>query len=186
MPHKHSLKHSGLCNETFSLLAVKKSTSNFVLEILADPRSTRRAVCFGCHPLPPVPGKLKKKRENRSKYSCRNSSTTDVKSLQEVKVSDRGWPCHEFEPSTTKHPPCRGVMRVKSVESRNVLPLQAVHVERVYDHRTLKQHEGYWQVTDLVIWNHGQRPTFEDIGDVLLSHGQHLNLTLYTPPISEL
>ncbi|GFX23865.1 hypothetical protein TNCV_1788961 [Trichonephila clavipes] len=28
-----------------------------------------------------------------------------------VKVLDRGWPCHEFEPSTTKYPPCRGAMR---------------------------------------------------------------------------
>ncbi|GFU50257.1 uncharacterized protein TNCV_300901 [Trichonephila clavipes] len=27
-----------------------------------------------------------------------------------VKVSDRGWPYHEFEPSTTKDPPCRAVM----------------------------------------------------------------------------
>ncbi|GFV14318.1 hypothetical protein TNCV_807501 [Trichonephila clavipes] len=24
-----------------------------------------------------------------------------------VKVSDRGWPCHELEPCTTKDPPCR-------------------------------------------------------------------------------
>ncbi|GFW29503.1 hypothetical protein TNCV_744451 [Trichonephila clavipes] len=40
-----------------------------------------------------------------------------------VKVSDRGWPCHEFEPSTTKVPPCRGAMYVKSVESSNVLLL---------------------------------------------------------------
>ncbi|GFU74634.1 hypothetical protein TNCV_4629051 [Trichonephila clavipes] len=31
--------------------------------------------------------------------------------------------CHEFEPSTTKDPPCRGVMHVKSIESSNVLPL---------------------------------------------------------------
>ncbi|GFW56852.1 complement C3 [Trichonephila clavipes] len=30
---------------------------------------------------------------------------------------------HEFEPSTTKDPPCRGAMQVKSVESSNVLPL---------------------------------------------------------------
>ncbi|GFV14160.1 hypothetical protein TNCV_526341 [Trichonephila clavipes] len=30
--------------------------------------------------------------------------------------------CHEFEPSTTKDPPCRAAMHVKSVESRNVLP----------------------------------------------------------------
>ncbi|GFV94569.1 hypothetical protein TNCV_3826361 [Trichonephila clavipes] len=40
-----------------------------------------------------------------------------------VKVSDRGLPCHEFEPSTTKDPPCRGAMHVTSVESSNVLPL---------------------------------------------------------------
>ncbi|GFY28238.1 hypothetical protein TNCV_4395721 [Trichonephila clavipes] len=40
-----------------------------------------------------------------------------------VKVSDRGWPCHEFEPSTTKDPPSRAAMHVKSVESLNVLPL---------------------------------------------------------------
>ncbi|GFY32578.1 hypothetical protein TNCV_673331 [Trichonephila clavipes] len=29
--------------------------------------------------------------------------------------------CHEFEPSTTKDPPCWGAMHVKSVESSNVL-----------------------------------------------------------------
>ncbi|GFU54311.1 hypothetical protein TNCV_576871 [Trichonephila clavipes] len=37
-----------------------------------------------------------------------------------VKVSDRDWHCHEFEPSTTKDPPCRAAMHVKSVESSNV------------------------------------------------------------------
>ncbi|GFV66078.1 uncharacterized protein TNCV_2891481 [Trichonephila clavipes] len=31
--------------------------------------------------------------------------------------------CHEFEPSTTKDPPCRGEMHVKSAKSSNVLPL---------------------------------------------------------------
>ncbi|PRD33019.1 UNVERIFIED_CONTAM: hypothetical protein NCL1_18678 [Trichonephila clavipes] len=34
-----------------------------------------------------------------------------------VKVSDCGLPCHEFEPSTTKDPPCRAAMHVKSAES---------------------------------------------------------------------
>ncbi|GFT58953.1 hypothetical protein TNCV_185721 [Trichonephila clavipes] len=36
-----------------------------------------------------------------------------------------GWwlACHAFEPSTTKEPPCREMMHVKSVESSNVLPL---------------------------------------------------------------
>ncbi|GFU43026.1 hypothetical protein TNCV_3141551 [Trichonephila clavipes] len=28
-------------------------------------------------------------------------------------VSDRGWLCHEFEPSTTKDPPCRAAMHAK-------------------------------------------------------------------------
>ncbi|GFT05183.1 hypothetical protein TNCV_122451 [Trichonephila clavipes] len=32
--------------------------------------------------------------------------------------------CYEFEPSTTKDPPCSGEMLVKSVESSNVLLLE--------------------------------------------------------------
>ncbi|GFS95205.1 hypothetical protein TNCV_2705431 [Trichonephila clavipes] len=40
-----------------------------------------------------------------------------------VKVSDRGLPCHEFEPSATKDPPCRAAMHTKSAEISNVLPL---------------------------------------------------------------
>ncbi|GFX06914.1 hypothetical protein TNCV_1202291 [Trichonephila clavipes] len=35
----------------------------------------------------------------------------------EFKVSDRVWPCHEFEPSTTKDAPFRAAMHVKSVEN---------------------------------------------------------------------
>ncbi|GFV55690.1 hypothetical protein TNCV_754901 [Trichonephila clavipes] len=38
--------------------------------------------------------------------------------------------CHEFEPSTTKDPPCRAAMHVKSVESSNVLPWCGVVVRR--------------------------------------------------------
>ncbi|GFW62862.1 hypothetical protein TNCV_4452111 [Trichonephila clavipes] len=34
-----------------------------------------------------------------------------------VWVSDCGLLCHGFEPSTTKDPPCRAAMHVKSVES---------------------------------------------------------------------
>ncbi|GFX72908.1 hypothetical protein TNCV_1698051 [Trichonephila clavipes] len=34
--------------------------------------------------------------------------------------------CNEFDPSTTKDPPCRGEMHVKSVESSNILPLVVV------------------------------------------------------------
>ncbi|GFU91202.1 hypothetical protein TNCV_4925321 [Trichonephila clavipes] len=37
-----------------------------------------------------------------------------------VKVSDRGWPCHEFELRTTKTPPWRRAMHVESVESSTV------------------------------------------------------------------
>ncbi|GFU77571.1 hypothetical protein TNCV_3499431 [Trichonephila clavipes] len=40
-----------------------------------------------------------------------------------VKVTDSWLACHEFEPSTTEDPPCRGAMYVKSVDSSNVLPL---------------------------------------------------------------
>ncbi|GFU67313.1 hypothetical protein TNCV_3556391 [Trichonephila clavipes] len=40
-----------------------------------------------------------------------------------VKVSDRGYPCHEFKLSTTNDPPSRGAMHVKSVESSNIIPL---------------------------------------------------------------
>ncbi|GFX21888.1 hypothetical protein TNCV_2311661 [Trichonephila clavipes] len=34
-----------------------------------------------------------------------------------VKVSDRGWSCHEFDPRATKDPPCRSAVHVKSVDS---------------------------------------------------------------------
>ncbi|GFS62675.1 hypothetical protein TNCV_3737201 [Trichonephila clavipes] len=34
-----------------------------------------------------------------------------------VEVSDRGWLCPEFEPSTTKDLPCRAAMHAKSFES---------------------------------------------------------------------
>ncbi|GFV26891.1 hypothetical protein TNCV_5038291 [Trichonephila clavipes] len=34
--------------------------------------------------------------------------------------------CPEFKPSTTKDPPCRETMHIKSVESLNVLPLRVV------------------------------------------------------------
>ncbi|GFV33667.1 hypothetical protein TNCV_4567821 [Trichonephila clavipes] len=33
-----------------------------------------------------------------------------------VWASDRGWLCHEFEPSTTKDPQCRAAMHAKTVE----------------------------------------------------------------------
>ncbi|GFX95321.1 hypothetical protein TNCV_849111 [Trichonephila clavipes] len=38
--------------------------------------------------------------------------------------------CHEFVPSTTKDPPCRGEMHVKSVKSSNVLLLSGGVVKR--------------------------------------------------------
>ncbi|GFX18007.1 transposable element Tcb1 transposase [Trichonephila clavipes] len=38
-----------------------------------------------------------------------------------IRVSDQA--CYEFEPSTTKDPPCRGAMHVNSAKSATVLPL---------------------------------------------------------------
>ncbi|GFW00467.1 hypothetical protein TNCV_693061 [Trichonephila clavipes] len=42
--------------------------------------------------------------------------------------------CHEFEPSASKDPPCRGEMPVKSVESSNVLLLEwgSVHGVKIW------------------------------------------------------
>ncbi|GFW09870.1 hypothetical protein TNCV_4251991 [Trichonephila clavipes] len=40
-----------------------------------------------------------------------------------VKVSDRGWPCHEFEPSTTKDPPSRILSPGSVVRKRDTQPL---------------------------------------------------------------
>ncbi|GFV28136.1 hypothetical protein TNCV_678241 [Trichonephila clavipes] len=44
-------------------------------------------------------------------------STSTVNNPRQMEVSDRGLPGYEFEPSTTKDPPCRAAMHVKSVES---------------------------------------------------------------------
>ncbi|GFY21763.1 hypothetical protein TNCV_1169071 [Trichonephila clavipes] len=79
---------------------------------------------------------------HRGMTSSCNTSTSPIRILEEfasphpwwkVKVPfssgglgsrvDRGLPFHEFEPGTTKDPPCRVAMQVKSVESSNVLPL---------------------------------------------------------------
>ncbi|GFT85574.1 uncharacterized protein TNCV_4253001 [Trichonephila clavipes] len=40
-----------------------------------------------------------------------------------IKVTDSWSACQKFEPNTTKDPPCRGEMHVKSVQSSNVLSL---------------------------------------------------------------
>ncbi|GFY11690.1 hypothetical protein TNCV_2539721 [Trichonephila clavipes] len=37
-------------------------------------------------------------------------------------VSDRGWLCHEFEPSNTKDPPCKAAMHDKYVKSLKLPP----------------------------------------------------------------
>ncbi|GFV06575.1 hypothetical protein TNCV_2948971 [Trichonephila clavipes] len=56
-----------------------------------------------------------------------------------VKVSDRGWHCHEFEPSTTKDPPCRDAMHIKSVEGSNVLALVCGRLGCPPPHSTVAQ-----------------------------------------------
>ncbi|GFW34714.1 hypothetical protein TNCV_953421 [Trichonephila clavipes] len=53
------------------------------------------------------------------KFSHSNALKLSDRSSRVVKVSDRGWPCQEFEPCTTKDPPCRAAVRIKSVESSN-------------------------------------------------------------------
>ncbi|GFT51999.1 hypothetical protein TNCV_2058481 [Trichonephila clavipes] len=80
--------------------------------------------------------KKKKKKHDTGTTKKEETQLISVPSLQEknkelsgrgsrvVKVSDRGWPCHEFEPSTTKDPSCRAAMHVKSVECSNVLLLE--------------------------------------------------------------
>ncbi|GFV92313.1 uncharacterized protein TNCV_3949231 [Trichonephila clavipes] len=78
-------------------------------------------------------GKVKAKTANLLKMVAPNesqhcferwkTSTQSGRGSQVAKVSDHDWPCHEFEPSTTKESPCRGVIHVKFVESSNVLPL---------------------------------------------------------------
>ncbi|GFV82934.1 hypothetical protein TNCV_1179491 [Trichonephila clavipes] len=55
--------------------------------------------------------KVTKKQKNNA-----NSSSATTKSRSEY-ISDRGLPCHEFEPSTTKVLACRAAMHVKSIES---------------------------------------------------------------------
>ncbi|GFV64128.1 hypothetical protein TNCV_1220191 [Trichonephila clavipes] len=50
-------------------------------------------------------------------------SLTSSCGIRVIMVLDHGLPCHEFKLSTTKDPPCRGTLHVKSVESSNVLPL---------------------------------------------------------------
>ncbi|GFW75603.1 DUF4817 domain-containing protein [Trichonephila clavipes] len=58
------------------------------------------------------------------------------------KVSDRGLPCRKFEASTTKDPPCRSAMKVKSVENSNILPL--INTELVDHFRDRKKYGPGW------------------------------------------
>ncbi|GFT51043.1 histone-lysine N-methyltransferase SETMAR [Trichonephila clavipes] len=67
------------------------------------------------------------RKTSPSSQACKSrhsSPTTDVAAVAEwSRYRIVGWPCREFEPSTTKDPPCRAVMHVKSVKSSNVIPL---------------------------------------------------------------
>ncbi|GFV66569.1 hypothetical protein TNCV_3894601 [Trichonephila clavipes] len=62
-------------------------------------------------------------RKDRLKNAAFVSKKFCGRGSRVVKVSDRGWPCHEFEPRTTKDPACRAAMHLKSVESSNVAPV---------------------------------------------------------------
>ncbi|GFU63191.1 hypothetical protein TNCV_3466151 [Trichonephila clavipes] len=45
-----------------------------------------------------------------SDHYRRSSSLWGSRGSRVVKVSDHGWPCHDFKPITTKDPPCRAAM----------------------------------------------------------------------------
>ncbi|GFW60609.1 kinesin-like protein KIF11 [Trichonephila clavipes] len=62
-------------------------------------------------------------QEERQKLNLTKTAVEETKQRKIFldKVSDRGMPCHEFEPSTTKDPPCRAAMHVKSVERCGVV-----------------------------------------------------------------
>ncbi|GFY10671.1 hypothetical protein TNCV_2194921 [Trichonephila clavipes] len=47
-----------------------------------------------------------------------------------VKVTDSCPTCHEFQPSTSEDPPCRGVMHVKSIEDQTSTRWCSVEVRR--------------------------------------------------------
>ncbi|GFT10157.1 hypothetical protein TNCV_1115801 [Trichonephila clavipes] len=81
-------------------------------EVLRTPRRLKTALS-----LPLTPQHRRNHLEwCRSKTSWLSSDKhLIVFSSRVVKVLDRGWPWHEFEPSTTKDPPCRAAMHVKSV-----------------------------------------------------------------------
>ncbi|GFW82036.1 hypothetical protein TNCV_771651 [Trichonephila clavipes] len=59
-------------------------------------------------------------RSTRRRRSLKDNPQSRVlrgRGSRVVLVSERGLLCHGFEPSTTKDPPCRAAMHVKSVES---------------------------------------------------------------------
>ncbi|GFS72872.1 hypothetical protein TNCV_1392791 [Trichonephila clavipes] len=111
------------CNERMGLYTNERVL--FWMEIL-NGFSPRRAHTLGNKP---------KKRQARMRWWQVNiagqggSLEEGVESLKAVLiracgrgsrvvwVSDRGLPCHEFEPSTTKDPPCWAALHAKSVES---------------------------------------------------------------------
>ncbi|GFU61964.1 hypothetical protein TNCV_4022491 [Trichonephila clavipes] len=66
--------------------------------------------------------KLRVYRGPRSSiYYSRNNDHCGGRGNLVVEKSDSWLVCHEFEPSTTEDPPCRGAMYVKNVESSSVL-----------------------------------------------------------------
>ncbi|GFX41586.1 hypothetical protein TNCV_3109821 [Trichonephila clavipes] len=72
--------------------------------------------------------------------------------------------CHEFESSTTKDPPCRAAMHVKSVESSNVLPfvLCGGSWERWCQFRCRPRHLTMIQTT----WSVAKNPRVAEHSDV--------------------
>ncbi|GFS78082.1 RNase H domain-containing protein [Trichonephila clavipes] len=66
---------------------------------------------------------FKGSRSYQTAFSRFSTGHLSSRGSRVIKASDRGWPCHEFEPKSTKDPPSTGAMHHKSVESSDVLPL---------------------------------------------------------------
>ncbi|GFV84041.1 hypothetical protein TNCV_3037041 [Trichonephila clavipes] len=106
-----------------------------------------------------------------------------VAAIAEWYISNRGLPCHEFEPSTTKDSPYREAMHVKSVESSNILLLvrtiSIVYGKETWDQQILNKlhniHPSTSHWAALPVRRHDVRLTRLRIGHTRFTH-RHLPL----------
>ncbi|GFW93193.1 hypothetical protein TNCV_3333531 [Trichonephila clavipes] len=79
--------------------------------------------------------------------------------IRVVKVSDLDMPCHEFKPSTTKDPPCKGATNVNSFERSNGLPLSVAEFDRPTKNDGIRQYGDvksakYWGFKPFLVGEH--------------------------------